>query len=398
MRRLLPAAAFAIIVVIASFALPRLDVLYLESPHTIAAGSAQALLAAIASGTITLTAVVFSLAFVILQFSVSSYSPRLAPVLSHDSAIYISLAIFVATFTYALGTLASVDLHGHGIVPRFSIFIVMALLILSMGMLVRLVQRFGRLEIYRVLRLIHNAGREIIERLPALDGPDETPLLEVSAKVSQTFTFSSRSPQYVVSIDREALNGLSDVAKGRIVVVSSIGDCVSCDSILARAYETSRDIPPDSVIRAFRFGRERSLKTDLAYAIRLLVDTAIRALSPAINDPMTAVQALDEIESLLCRLANRKLIDGSVWGGYVHLAFDDIRLCGAHQPIVMRRMRAAVIAVSRTTPAGSRREAVQSYLERIDDAIASAGFDSLDAAVAGHADRQGMGVCAEVWQ
>ncbi len=386
----------ATLIVLASYFLPRFDAVYFERPHAMAVASAQALLSAISAGMITLTAIVFSLAFLVLQFTVASYSARLAPILFRDPVMYRALGVFVATFTYALGTLASVDLNGNGIVPQYSIAVVGALLMLSTFMLMRLIQRLAGLEIYQVMRYLHDAGREIIDRLPDISANiHPVASVEPQSALVEEISYHGSEPQYVVDIDMESLRKLGNGSSAGVVPACSIGDCIAYGTVVARAYGESVD--DAKVLRAFRLANERSLKTDLSYSIRLLVDTAVRALSPAINDPTTAVQALDEIEGLLCRLGSKTLPPGASWEGYLHLSFDEIRLCGAAQPLVMRRMRAAVLAIAKAVATESRRASTLAYLHDIDRSIASSGLDASDAAMMAHPDRQGISVSREVW-
>jgi uncharacterized membrane protein len=386
----------ATVIVLASYFLPRFDAVYLERPHAMSVASAQALLAAIASGMITLTTIVFSLAFLALQFTVASYSARLAPILFRDPVMYTALAVFVATFTYALGTLASVDVNGNGIVPQYSIAVVGALLLLSTFMLMRLIQRLAGLEVYQVMRYLHDAGRRIIDRMPVLDAADDR--VDRISKLTpgmNEVAYLGMEPMYVTDIDAESLRRLGDGSSSGIVPACAVGDCVAYGTVIARTYGAPFD--DAKVLHAFRLRPERSLKTDLSYSIRLLVDTAVRALSPAINDPTTAVQALDEIEGLLCRLTTRKLPLGDSWDGYIHLSFDEIRLGGAAQPLVMRRMRAAIIAIAKAATNERRRTATLAYVSSIDRSIASSGLDAADTEMMAHADRQGIGVSAAVW-
>ncbi len=385
----------AAVIVLASYFLPRFDAVYFERPHVMAVASAQALLSAIASGMITLTAVVFSLAFLVLQFTVTSYSARLAPILFRDPVMYRALGVFVATFTYALGTLASVDVRGDGIVPQYSIGVVGALLMLSTFMLMRLIQRLAGLEIYQVMRYLHDAGLAIIERMPDAGKDDADASIPLPALPVKEVLFYGTEPQYIVDIDTESLRKIGNGSTRGVVAACAVGDCIAYGTVVARAYGES--INDGKILEAFHLATERSMKTDLSYSIRLLVDTAVRALSPAINDPTTAVQALDEIEGLLCRLARKTLTPGTSWNGYLHLSFDEIRLCGAAQPLVMRRMRAAVLAIARAAATESRRAAALAYLNDIDRSIAASGLDVLDMAMMAHPDRQGIGVSAEVW-
>ena len=158
--------------------------------------------------------------------------------------------------------------------------------------------------------------------------------------------------------------------------------------------------------KAFEIGSERTFEQDPKYAIRLLVDIAIRALSPAINDPTTAVQALDEIQDLLLRLGRRRLEIGAVrcsdgalrlvisyptWEGFLRLAFDEIRFCGATSVQVMRRMKALVSDLIDTLPE-ERHQPLIHHQKRLDSTIARSFADPEEQLEAAVADRQGLGV------
>ena len=105
----------------ASFTLPRLEQVWFPSySHSISVASAQAILSAIASGTMALTGIIFSLAFVMVQFSATAYSPRLVVLLARDAMLFHSLGVFIATLYYAIATLAWIDRNGSGKVPFFS--------------------------------------------------------------------------------------------------------------------------------------------------------------------------------------------------------------------------------------------------------------------------------------
>src|SRR5262249_9488918 len=152
-------------------------------------------------------------------------------------------------------------------------------------------------------------------------------------------------------------------------------------------------------------GHERTFEQDPKYAIRLLVDIAIRALSPAINDPTTAVQALDQIGDLLIRLGRRRLDIGSFadeqgvlrlvvrfprWEDFLRLSFDEICSNGAGSIQVMRRMK-ALLADLTVAVADDRRPALRAWQERLSRAIAGAFPDRDEQRDASVADRQGLG-------
>jgi uncharacterized membrane protein len=156
-------------------------------------------------------------------------------------------------------------------------------------------------------------------------------------------------------------------------------------------------------------GTERTFEQDPKYAIRLLVDVAIKALSPAINDPTTAVQALDQIEDLMLRLGRCDLDVGRrydaegklrfempvpTWDDLVVLALDEIRYCGATSIQVMRRMRALLQDLTpQVLP--DRRAALAPYLVRVEKGIRRDLHDADDQRDALEPDRQGLGLSRE---
>src|SRR5271155_1443200 len=149
--------------VLGGLALPRVEQAYL-SAYTlgVSVASAQALLSAAASGMMALTGIVFAMAFVMVQFSAIAYSPRLVLWFARDRMLFHALGAFSATFIFALATLAWVDRAGNGMVPPFSSGVVGVLIVVSMLMFSRLIQRLSDLEISNVLHLIGDEGRAAI--------------------------------------------------------------------------------------------------------------------------------------------------------------------------------------------------------------------------------------------
>jgi len=149
--------------VLAGLALPRIEQVFL-SGYTVAlsVSSAQAMLSAAASGMMALTGIVFAMAFVMVQFSAIAYSPRLVLWFARDRMMFHSLGVFTATFVYALFTLAWVDRGGSAKVPLFSSILVGIMIIVSMLMFARLMQRLGDLQIGNVLHLVGDQGRAVI--------------------------------------------------------------------------------------------------------------------------------------------------------------------------------------------------------------------------------------------
>jgi uncharacterized membrane protein len=185
-----------------------------------------------------------------------------------------------------------------------------------------------------------------------------------------------------------------------------VGDTAVEDSVLMRVYGPQK-LPEAALRRAVHLATSRTFEQDPKYAIRLLVDIAIRALSPAINDPTTAVQALDQIEDLLRRLGRRQLDAGyardpagtirmtfpvPTWEDYLRVSFDEIRQYGASSMQVVRRLRAALAGLADSITVPERSDAVRRYLNHLNLGVGRSAFDDLDQAIALQEDRQGLGL------
>jgi len=370
--------------------------------------AAMSIYSSIASGMIALTGIVFSLIFVMVTFSATAYSPRLALWVARDPVVSHALGVFTATFLYAFAALAWVDRSGSGKVPVISAWLLIALLLASVAMLVALIQRIGLLQIGRMLIFTGNQGRKVItttyplaESVVPAGRPDEFRKRPQIQKV-----IHHGPPRSVQAVDMEALVKLAETSDGVIEMTAAVGDTVLELMPLLHVFGAGQTIDESKLRDAIELGDERTFEQDPKYAIRLLVDIAIRALSPAVNDPTTAVQALDQIGDLLLRLGKRRLEigdfrDGSgkirlvipfpAWEDFVRLALDEILFCGANSIQVMRRMNALVSDLIRVVP--EERRAVLKYWQvRLKSSIVRSFADEQDKLDASVADRQGLGI------
>jgi uncharacterized membrane protein len=405
--------AYAAAAVVLGMAVPRLEAAFVpDLVAPIGAGPAIAILSAIATGTLPLTGLVFSLAFVMVQFAATAYSPRLVSWLAGSALMRHSLGLFTATFLYALAALAWIDRANTGKVPLLTVWFAIQLLLASIVAFVLLVERLSMLQISRVLAYAGERGREVIER-------DYRPLGDGAAVGRSAASDELPPPTQVVAhcggpaiiqtIDVAQLVALAERERAVIAMAWAVGDTVMDGMPLVRVHGARAPVPEARLRRLVRLGTERTFQQDPKYAIRLLVDIAIKALSPAINDPTTAVQALDQIEDLLLRLGRSDLRAGRVsdaagslrltfpvpsWDDFLVLAFDEIRYCGANSIQVMRRMRALLQDLQQHVPQ-ERRPALERYLERVDKGIQRTFDDQDDRRDALDADRQGLGLSSE---
>jgi uncharacterized membrane protein len=375
--------------------------------------SAQAFLSAIASGMMALTAIVFTVAYITVQFHSIAYSPRVSLFFIRNATLYHAFGLFSATFMYALITLGWIDRDGSQIVPHFSMLIVILLLIASMLCFALLIRGVHQLQITNTLHAIGVRGAAVIEEM--FDRLDAGPAMRTSPDLANDLrnalvTHALRhkgAPQAIARIDIGALIRLAEQADALIELDCAVGDTLVYDSQILRVRGALKPLSERQLLRAIDLAYERTFRQDPKYPIRLLVDIAIKALSPAVNDPTTAVQAIDQIEDLLRRLACRDLAEvhasdrnGIVrviyptpnWEDFIRLSFDEIRQYGAGSVQVMRRLRSALVGLVESLTDESRIAEIKHYIDHLDLTISRSPLDREDQAVAMQEDRQGLGV------
>ena len=155
---------YSVIAILLAWAVPRIEASVFPewtSPMTVSA--AIAIYSAVATGMIALTGIVFSLVFVMVQFSATAYSPRLVLWMARDPLLFHAMGVFSATSLYAIGALAWVDRRHDQKVPFISVWLTIGLLMASVVVFMRLVQRLNRLQVDRALGFTADFGRRVIE-------------------------------------------------------------------------------------------------------------------------------------------------------------------------------------------------------------------------------------------
>lgn len=392
--------------IICGFAVPRASyVLWPALTSTVSVSAAIGIYSAVASGMLALTAIVFSLIFVMVQFSATAYSPRLVLWVANDPLVPHAMGVFTATFLYAIAALAWVDRYGSSRVPLGGAVVVVLLLIVSIVMFIGLIERIHKLQVTQMLSFAGDQGREVIESFyPPIDTLPIAPVEPLQFPCTQTLLHHGR-PRKIQSINISVLVEIASAAGCVFEIVSAIGDAVLESTPILRVYRCNSQLPEKTLRNAIQLGGDRTFDQDPKYAIRLLVDIAIKALSPAINDPTTAVQALDEIEDLLIRLGRRRLEIGAfrdgqgelrllvafpTWEDFLVLAFDEIRFYGSTSIQVMRRMKALLSELLSILPE-ERQPALHYWLERLESTVTGAFRDREDILDASKEDRQGLG-------
>ena len=401
---LLPVSVIAVGLVLA-VAMPELDrVLDINLGLERASDSARAALGAMASGMIAFTGFVFSAVVLVVQFGSTAFSPRLLRVLRADIVPRLALGVFTATFLYALVLTQNI---ADDFEPTLSLLTALFLLLSSVAVLLLLLYRLtDALRATAVIRQVGVRGRRVIRATyPDPFSESEPDRLPVEPSDSPTESIVHQGPSaYLLAIDRQAVAEIARRADARILLAISVGDYVYEGRTLFEVFGRE-PVARDELLAAAPLGDERTVDLDPPFAFRLLVDIANKALSPAVNDPTTAVQAIDQIEELLSLLATRRLGVGVVgdaegvprfayptplWGDYLALSVDEIRRYGRGSIQITRRLRALLDDLHTTGPE-SRRPAIEDRLHRLEADIHEEFSQPGDRLEALMPDRQGIG-------
>ena len=377
------------------------------------AAGARGVLAAIASSLITVTGVVFSVTIVALQLASSQYTPRLLRDFTADRGNQLVLGVFIGTFTYTLLVLRTVREANEGaaFVPGISVTLAIAFAIVNIGVLIFFIDHSARsIQVSTILaRVTRRTLADIERRFPANVGQAASPPLFEPAGAA-TIVEAERSG-YLQHVDDRALFSTGRTASLVIVMEVEVGAFVLRGEPLARVHGASpskRTV--DAVRSAFVLGSQRTPGHDIEFGIIELSDIAVKALSPGINDPTTALHCIHRLAEVLAFLGGRNTPDPTRSDdGAVHFiarhrpfdaiamrAFEPIREFGGGQAMIMRALLDALGRIRARVPVARHPEIdqlvatmVATARERIDDHDDRRAIERLAAdSITRSADRQ----------
>ena len=357
--------------------------------------------------TLNLSFLVFTFGslLVAIQVAGGQYTPRIiATTLLRDNAIRFTVGYFVFTLLFTMRVLARM---GGEVVHQFNTFIAGVLGLISIVVFLYLIDYAARfLRPVAIVKRVGKAGLAVIKNVY----PEATKYrrsVESSRRPEspdRTVTNGGASG-IVLAVDLDGLVVQAQNANGMIEFVPQVGDFVAADEPLFRLYGGAGAIDDRRLQAAVALGSERTVEQDPTFAFRILVDIAIKALSPAINDPTTAVLAIDQLHRLLrqagLRLVSREEICDETgaprlifrtpnWEDFVHLTCTEIRHCGAGSIQIMRRLRSMLENLMQTLPPHRHAELNQ-QLELLDRTVEEHYSFPEDRVLAQIPDSQGLG-------
>jgi uncharacterized membrane protein len=379
----------------------------LPTEFTYSSSTASTLLSSIVGGTAALTGFVVTVTVLAVQMATGTFSARYMRLWYRDRVLKALLALLIGTLSFSFTLLRHV---GDRFVPNLGTSIAGLLLLLGLMLFVIFLDRFlHRLRPVAVAALVSGYLHRDFERLIAtLTAPGI--FWGRPGADSGSPMFVARAARYgaIQAIDVAGLLGWSQRHDRLVVLHHAVGDFVSAHAALVEVYGDGAVDPGDAerLRRMVVLGTERTIEQDPAFAIRIMVDIADKALSAAINDPTTAVQVLNYLGEGLRMIgaadisesrfegvtAGRRgvVIPVRSWEDYLALATTEIREYGASSIQVMRRMRSMLQELLEEVPE-RRQMAVRDELARLDATVARSFADSVDLDRARTADPQGMG-------
>jgi uncharacterized membrane protein len=351
----------------------------LTVPPTVSSGRIVDLLFTAGVTVISLITVIYSLLFVVVQWVGSTFSLRLTlfrddPIVWRAFAYSIGIFVFCFTAAFAIGNDKTVSVA----VPVLALLLVLAALVFIRALQTR---ALTSMLLAPNLDAITERGREILDGLylrPAAGDPaGAAPLPPLRSTVAW-----SGPPAVLQQLHLAPLVTAASTADSVVVFREAVGVTLLSGMPIADVH--GGDLGQQAVLRAIVPGRERTFDQDPLLAFRLLADIALRALSPAINDPATAVQVLDCLESLLGPLAARNALAGQVadadgvirvmldlphWDDFARGCLDDIIAASAGSPLVLVRTRDMLTRLGRTVPS-SAQQVLARRLQWVEDTLA----------------------------
>lgn len=323
---------------------------------------ARAVLSTIAGSLITVTGVAFSVTIVALQLASSQFTPRILRNFMADRSNQVVLGVLIATFTYTLLVLRVIRATSSGgeFVPQISVSVAIVLSLVSIGFLIYFIHHAARsIQASVILETITRAAMEQVDALfpeeigrPAEPGPAADDFSPHTAHV-----VAAHRTGYLQAVDGTTLFSLGAKQKVVIQMVQPIGAFILEEQPLAlvRAAAPLDEATQRAVRRAFVLGEERTPEHDLEFFLIEISDMAVKALSPGINDPTTAIHCIDRLTQILLALgkrrppAPRRTESGAVhflalpttFERAIELAFEQILHFGQDNPAIVARLTTA---------------------------------------------------------
>jgi uncharacterized membrane protein len=359
-------------------------------PRLFGAGAAGArgMLSTIAGSMMTVVGVTFSMTLVALVLASNQYTSRILRNFMSDRVTQVVLGIFAGIFAYCLIVLRTIRSGDEGgFVPSLAVFFAVVLAMGGIGILIFFIHHIAAsIQASSIIASVADETMVAVDRLfpgtlgrGPVDDDEDQALLTLPERKWQAVQVKGNG--YIQSVDHAALMRLARERKTIVRMERGIGQFVVQNTTLA---SLALEDPPDQETIAalhaiFSISRHRTVEQDIAFGIRQLVDMALKALSPGINDTTTAVMCVDYLTAILARLAPRQIpssyryedgelrviAKGPGFEGLLAASFDQVRSNAGGNVAIMLRMVGAFQTIAGRTVNASRRRALREQVQWI---------------------------------
>src|SRR5271170_730192 len=360
---------------------------------------AQVILAGIAASMMTVVSIVFAILLMTLTLASMQFSPRIIVSFSKDRVTQWTLGVFLGTFSYCMAALPAARSLPHPFAPVGTVLGAMMLAITCVGWLLFFIHHISQaISVNHIVDKIAKETEGVIDELmPSPRGLDHLKHAEALRPNASEVAISSEEPGYIRFVDTQRLVALAKQYHVCIRVLRHVGHFVPVGIPLMMVSKGNR-LPAEGIARlraAFDFGPTRTLQQDVEFGVLQIVDIALKAISPAVNDPTTAITCVDQLSRILIRFASRQPPDellcdppgvpraSVTWINFDRLleaAFEQIRMYSkADVAVSLRLLRALADIAASTSDLEFRRILVERGMHTLAGCAEKLGQDELQA-------------------
>ena len=374
------------------------------SQVNISVDTGRIIMSTVAASLFSLVILVSSAVLLAVQLASAQLTPRIIAMVYRNTLLKLCLALFVFSFTFSVAVLVRIE----DTVPRLASYIAAYGFLIDIVLFVVFIDRIGKtLRPSSAVRTVGLAGREVIRAVyPSLLRDQSEPAKPVEAfERTPRRVVTNNTDGAVLAFDLKGLVQLAQESDCVIEMVPRVGNFIAAGDPLFWVYGDAHRLTDSRLRNSVAVDQERTLEQDPMFAFRIIVDIASKALSPAINDPTTAVLAIDQLHHLLREVGKRYLAEGYErdsgddirvvfrtpdWEDFVQTATTEIRQYGGDSIQVQRRLRAMLKDLIETLPA-ERASVLQKELALLKTLSTRAFPDLDDQSLAQEDDPQGIG-------
>lgn len=343
---------------------------------------ARDVLSCIAAAMIGVAGTTFSITVAALTLASNQMGPRLLRNFTRDPGNQYALGALVATFAYALVALRSVhEANDIAFVPQVAVSVALLLSFACIGVLIWFLHHVATaINVDRVVALVHGDLSAVLRKLPEVDDDADVPDDTAADKPCSGSGAMLHANQggYLRVLDDEAIADWAQQHDGLVRLSVRAGEFIFPRAAIGMVWPPHLREEAEAVLsHAMSLGDARDVEQDLEFAVRQLVEVGLRALSPSVNDPFTAISVLDRLGASLCELAGHALPTGLIgrdgqlrlvhpmtnYPGLLDAMFHMMRQSGANLPAVMIRLLEVLTAVVSVECDPARRRALGHHIE-----------------------------------